>query len=1280
MAFWFAFFMWLGTSILSALLAKPRIESARPSGLDDFQVPTATEGRAVPIIVGKVQMSGPNVVWYGDLQTEAITEKVGGFLGIGGKRITKAYRYKIGVQSVISSGPIDGIDRVWMGDKVIRSGETASDMVIQDLEFFGGDERGGGIDFTLQLRLGANDQPISTYLDSQLTLTPRYQNICYTILYDGASGPGYIGNAARLRNIAYEPFWYPNSLAVTGGKERIGDDANPICFLFELLSTNDDWGVTLAASDVLITGTAAEGALRILAEQVADEGLGFSMVIDKPLTAAQIIKEIERHVDGKFRLDLTDGRFKIILARPPTLPVTLFDESNITKLLDYSRPTWTETFNEVRVGYGDRAKDYDNTFAFDQDLANLDITGRHRSHPMSFPGVKTASVAGIMASREMFTLGSPIARARFKTKGKEYKTQIGDPIDFSWADHEVSLLPMRVSRIKYGKDVNAEITIDVVEDAFRLQAPGFADPPPSAWVAPNFDAVAALDARLWNAPRQLLPIETATSVPKQNVVLLVARAGGLHLEYDVYTDLDGGTDNFVLTNEAVGSWTPAAVINGALAKDIGDVEPYRSTSVDIDNLNDVTFALLDAVASTSINAASPRNIVLVDDEMMWFETVTDLGAGALRLGNVHRGAFGTIPADHLDNARIWFPGFGAGAVFPVDETLSSTTIRCRVTPRTGTGTLPVASAPNIPLAADFTVVFDAPYAPGDVDVNTEEFVDDNWITTPGVLRMTWKNRNRLTQAFDTKQDDAAVSMPALTGVKVEVKRVDTDAVVASVDSAVAGEFNASDFLIVTTPGEILDQGGTLGPGGTIAELDHYIEAQAVRSGKNSQQWVSQDFEVFGFGLDFGNNFGGRDTGAPNIGVVLDQGAAPVIVTPTPPSEIADRLYQITAVNDPISGETVTLRIRYFDATQQLNSSFVFTLPFASFGTAEAQSQEIFDQAVAGFALTSSPFTVTKTGNVIDIRGTQGSTVNLEASISTVFPSSALIRAVTPPANDEDAFGAQAGVRGAYFVDWFQQIVDPITGVTTEELAPTNNANYQQAGFTRYSLNLRGLTRAARTQLEAAGGNQFGATASFFVPAETATDSYDAEFPEVVAEIQDSAIGHLVDTYVGEITGGEQSRNAVAILAGQDIEILEQDFSAPLSSAASPFKSLLKENNPIDPVIEGPLSQATYFGWDSDANFGPILTGQVLQAVINGTQFKATVAGPGESDEVIAAAESIIAAINAGAEPVTAQLEGTTRIPNRFVVVHDSPGAGATFDAQLWAGHGDNRVEFRIIDE
>ena len=60
----------VSTAISYALAPKP--ESPNPASLDDFDFPTAEEGRAVPVVFGTVRITGPNVIWYGDLGSEAI--------------------------------------------------------------------------------------------------------------------------------------------------------------------------------------------------------------------------------------------------------------------------------------------------------------------------------------------------------------------------------------------------------------------------------------------------------------------------------------------------------------------------------------------------------------------------------------------------------------------------------------------------------------------------------------------------------------------------------------------------------------------------------------------------------------------------------------------------------------------------------------------------------------------------------------------------------------------------------------------------------------------------------------------------------------------------------------------------------------------------------------------------------------------------------------------------------------------------------------------------------
>lgn len=64
----------VATFVASALAPKPKPPKA--AAVEDFDAPTAEEGRAVPVIFGDVWVTGPNVVWYGDLRVTPIRKKV----------------------------------------------------------------------------------------------------------------------------------------------------------------------------------------------------------------------------------------------------------------------------------------------------------------------------------------------------------------------------------------------------------------------------------------------------------------------------------------------------------------------------------------------------------------------------------------------------------------------------------------------------------------------------------------------------------------------------------------------------------------------------------------------------------------------------------------------------------------------------------------------------------------------------------------------------------------------------------------------------------------------------------------------------------------------------------------------------------------------------------------------------------------------------------------------------------------------------------------------------
>lgn len=76
----FEIFTYIAILVVSALISyalAPKPPAPKPASIQDFDVPTAEEGRPIPVVFGTVTITGSNVVWYGDLSAEAIRKKGG---------------------------------------------------------------------------------------------------------------------------------------------------------------------------------------------------------------------------------------------------------------------------------------------------------------------------------------------------------------------------------------------------------------------------------------------------------------------------------------------------------------------------------------------------------------------------------------------------------------------------------------------------------------------------------------------------------------------------------------------------------------------------------------------------------------------------------------------------------------------------------------------------------------------------------------------------------------------------------------------------------------------------------------------------------------------------------------------------------------------------------------------------------------------------------------------------------------------------------------------------
>ncbi len=1259
MPFWVLLLINVITFLVTELLRpKPNIEDAKPAGLGDFNVPTATEGRAVPLIWGRVRMSGPNVVWYGDLIADPITEKVK--TGLFSKEtVTTGFRYFIGLQMAICRGPVDLLINI-RNDDSFAWGEDApsadANLVPTDVgaiyqidepEFYGGEESGGGGGLVGGGRIfpGTETQAISTYLTPFQQPQPAYRGTCY-ITWER----GEIGLAPQLRAFSFEVQRIPDGLdlaTLQPGDEEIDLGANPMNVVFEAI-TNTEWGLARGGGEVDLVNFRGQAAI------LKTEGQGFAWVMDRQQDVLELIKLVEQQVDGILTIDAITGLFSFTLVRfdyvPGTLP--LLDETNVKKVTRFQRPTWAETQNQIQVEFTDRRKNYTTSFALAQDMANQDIVKAINAAKVRSPGVKNPTLANSIAWRELRALSTPIVTMKLVTDRSQFAVEPGDVLEFSWARFGITRLPIRVTSVDRGKILENEMTIDAAQDVFSFNAGSYSDPTDTGWQPINSAAQPSLRERLWEVPQQL-------SLDKErHLAVLCSRDGGLHISFDVLSDRVGtpfgleGTEN---------DFTPTALITAAISRDKGDVNPFRQ-DISIDGINDVRIEELIAAANTTITGTDPANVFLIDEELFFFETAIDAGGGVFTLGNCHSGMFDTVPADHLDNATVWFIGLGLG-LLQRDGALPNPpgNIDVKILPQTVRNLLAEGSAATLSTTVGNRI--NNPIPPGDPFVNGFRFHDlDGWTRAVGTLDIIWNTRNRSTQAFDTKQDDADIQQAGDVGAHVVVRRVDTSAIVVDRINIFSDQFITTDFIPQSSPG-IPD------------ELDFTIEiTNRTTANAEGQVATTREFEVFGFGLNFGGDFGG-DLNLPNTGIVLPQGAPPFTPDPVPGSG-DERAWTVDLFGTMGVGENRRFLFDMFDGILFESFGADFRLPQTSFPTLEDGAEEIRQRLET--ASIGRPFTITRDGTQVRITTRFGDFNLRQQPPANIVPLNGMFsfgfrQKASPP---------RAAIRQKLFVDWFR-----LVSAIESELSDTNEPAFlQNVGASVNILAFGGSALTFEQEQEAGGREGFFIQVS--VPQPGTSDDrtqFHQEFYDGLRESPGADFLTLIQGPLVLIPGFDfpMERSSIALEVRDNFAVrlteVHNSNSGGIAFDAGGrgfgfgipglLKFIVREGTPPLAGLPGGLAQVNTTGIVN----GLATVGVILSATLDGTVFTETVAGGGSYRDTWLA---LLDQIDLDARfSVVNRLDDISRLSLRAQVVRTV--GNTAFDIFGDVGFG-LRVEFRDV--
>lgn len=747
------------------LAPKSEIEDERPKGLGDFNFPTATEGRAIPVMWGSSEVTGTNTIWYGALSVWPITEIVPEGI-FSEKEVTVGFVYRVGFDLAICLGPVDFVSRIEIGDIAMEEDATITaagdpDGVagwLTDLEAWGGYKKGGGINGSYRFYDGVPGQNPEAWMLDQVNQDvswgvgdppgtnkslPGYNNLCHFVWRGGD-----IGESAQIRAFDFTVHRYPNPLGLTGDKHKVNvdgndrGDANPMNVIYEIL-TDTDYGLSTPPAKIAIAEFITAG------DQLYTEGLGFSMTLDRAKAARNVINEVERLVDGVL-YQTVDGLFHFALVRDDYDPETLqvFDESNITEVKSYTRASWTETHNSVMVRYSDRTNGYKETGAVAQDMANIQIQGREVRAQVNFPGVKHPDTAAIVAARELNQMSFPLARVTFMANRDAWGLVPGGVIKWNWARYGISGMILRVAEISHGSITDEKIRVIAYQDIFSLSQANFIGGGPSLSQGVTTEPQAATNERVLGLPRWFILTDDKvnSATVGQRALHITEAPDDVTTAFDAYLDL-GGSD-FQLVGRAQ-SMTPT-----------GQLQATYSESAGAGGAIDVTGFTLESVRWGNTPAETTPNsilefgygLLLIDDEILAFEDVVDNGDDTYDIARIHRSLLDTVQAEHLIGATVWFIRLG-NAVTSVDLSGGPLTFR-NLTHSVG-GVLDIGDASDIVHTLDDRQ--NLPLRPGYVRVNGSFYPTDEGSSA---LNTTWRRRDsEQIQVIDDSVADESTNLP-----------------------------------------------------------------------------------------------------------------------------------------------------------------------------------------------------------------------------------------------------------------------------------------------------------------------------------------------------------------------------------------------------------------------------------------------------------------------------------------------------------------------------------------
>lgn len=723
---------------------KPKVENARAANLGDFQFPRSKEGDPVPWFRGTVRLRSPNSLWYGDYTPVPIKKKQKTGL-FSSKKVTVGFKYHIGLDLCWAlGGPRTVILRKLWSDKYVfwqGTASTAQTFTINLPELFGGEEQRGGLIGSIDFYPGSFSETRNTYLASKSDPdVPAYIGQARTVFRGSASTLAtgfYFGTTTNVNAIHAEMSCYSTNIHPTYSIMPNGLDVNPMELLYEGFTQRFGM-IGVSPDDIDMPSWQRD------AETLYNEGFGMSLLVQQSITGKDLCEEVLRIADGILYQDTDTGKMVSVLIRDDYVveDLPILDQTVVKELVNFTKTTWDQAYNQCRVTFKDRANEYADRVAIQQDFALINFQNKVRNTDISVPGCFVNEEATKLAARQLSLMSVPLFQIEIRCNRKASTLKPGQVFVFNWAPYGISNMVMRIQKIDKGTLTEGIVTINAVQDRFATALAVFAPPTGSGWTPISSEAAPVLTRRVEEVPYWFTQFADTPPADTQGLIMALAVPPG---SASVYFDAD-------YTTNADSAWTnPTRVMEDAPYYGTGQLtDAYPDTAGRTTGTDAVGFTL-DSVSVPSelvdTNGSfdtTGQMLLLIGNEFMAAANITDNGNGTYTFTGVRRALLDSDFESHAIGARCYIIKQADGLLESYFN--DSATWRVRLLDNTPTSSLD-------PTLANTNVVAMArrAFRPAPPD-----YVQLNGSRTPGTyyggatgtaLPVSWRERNRKTSAL-----------------------------------------------------------------------------------------------------------------------------------------------------------------------------------------------------------------------------------------------------------------------------------------------------------------------------------------------------------------------------------------------------------------------------------------------------------------------------------------------------------------------------------------------------